>query len=272
MRTTCIDEDVRVPAAAIARGAVSAQAFGNFYVIVSRSTAQTVRRVNLMKGRSANQVGSILTTRRHIASVYDWSRLPDGLDAETVREMIDTLFELGPFGFRGPAAAHVPVHLASMDGDIRTTQIIAPGYACPSNRLIEATIAAAGEPILYVTSANRSRHQTGAAEEPAHWRADGLADEFAGEPDFLVVRHRDETAARARYPRHAPMSTTVLGFHKLGAPDAAGRPTLVVERHGSLSITDLAPIVGRWGFGLALAPLAWERLTERGYAGSHAHG
>jgi hypothetical protein len=28
---------------------------------------------------------------------------------------------------------------------------------------------------LYITSANRSRHLTGADEEPAHWRADGIA-------------------------------------------------------------------------------------------------
>jgi hypothetical protein len=35
-------------------------------------------------------------------------------------------------------------------------------------------------------------------------------------------------------------ATTILGFHKLGAPDEHGRPRLIVERHGSLLASRLA--------------------------------
>ena len=72
---------------------------------------------------------------------------------------------------------------------------------------------------LYITSANRSRHQTGAEDEPAHFTAAGLVSEFGGEERFLVLEHDDEPAARARYPLHSPMSTTILAFHKLGTPE-----------------------------------------------------
>jgi hypothetical protein len=62
-------------------GAVVGHAFGNVYVITTRPDADVVRGVNLMKGRPANQVGSLTTTR----------------------ELVPALF-----GFRGPAGAHIP--------------------------------------------------------------------------------------------------------------------------------------------------------------------
>lgn len=251
----------------VANGAIVAQAFGNFYVIVTRADASTVRRVNLMKGRPPDQVGSIVTTRPHIPSLFEWSRLPADLSQDMAMELIDTIFSLGPFGFRGPAADHIPGHLSSWDNGTRTTQIIAPGYACGSNRFLDAALASTGDTLLYVTSANRSRHQTGAEDEPAHFLADGLETEFGKEPGFRVVRHRDEAAARARYPRYAPMSTTVLAFHKLGQPEQDGRPTLVVERHGSLHVGELRRIVEKFGFGIDLAPMAKRRLAQREYPG-----
>lgn len=254
----------------IPNGAIVAQAFGNFYVITTRADADTVRHVNLMKGRPPDQVGSIVTTRPHIATLFDWSKLPTGLSRHVVMEMIDTIYDRGPFGFRGPAQDHIPGHLSSWDGAIRTTQIIAPGYTCISNRFLDAALSATGDTLLYVTSANRSRHQTGAEDEPAHFLADGLEAEFVKEPGFRVLRHRDEAAARARYPGYAPMSTTVLAFHKLGQPEKDGRPVLVVERHGSLHVNDLRPMVEKFGFGLELGHNAKRRLAQREYPGVFA--
>jgi hypothetical protein len=135
---------------------------------------------------------------------------------------------------------------------VRTTQVIAPGYACVSNRFLSRALDLVREDLLYVTSANRSRHLTGAPDEPAHWRADGLRTEFGSDPDFVVLAHPDEDAARRRYPLHAPMSTTILAFHKVANTGREVR--LVVERHGSLPIEQLRPVVERLGFGLDIAP------------------
>lgn len=258
--------DVILTGRALAAGAVVAHAFGNFYVISTRPDETTVRRVNVMKGRPPDQVGSVLTTRPHIHALFDWTRLPPGLRPSVVHDLIDALYAEGPFGFRGPAASHMQGHLTFPDAGVRTTQVIAPGYRCPSNRLIEVAMGRRPERYLYVTSANRSRHQTGAEDEPAHYRADALEAEFGHEPDFLVLRHRDEGAARAAHPSYAPMSTTILAFHKLADGSRDGRLQVVVERHGSLHIDDLRPIVARFGFGVALGPKAQKRLAMRDYA------
>ena len=61
------------------------------------------------------------------------------------------------------------------------------------------------------------------------------------------------------------MSTTVVAFHKLGAPDEFGRPRLTVERHGSLGVEHLRPIAAAFGFGLELGPKARQRLALRRY-------
>jgi hypothetical protein len=117
--------------------------------------------------------------------------------------------------------------------------------------------------LLFITSANRSRHQTGAREEPAHWRADALRAEFKSEPGFVLLAHSDEATAQRRYPLHLPMSTTVLAFHKVAGQGSSIR--LIVERHGSLSIEHVRTVVERLGFGLELAPSAMRRLELREY-------
>ena len=256
---------VRTAAAALARGGIIAQGFANFYVITTRPDAAMVRRVNLIKGRPPDQVGSIITAPDRIAAVFDWSRLPVGLTRDQVERLITTLYGLGPFGVRGPAAGHVPPHLTQVDNGVPTTQVIAPGVACPSNAFLTAGLSAVGGDILYITSANRSRHQTGAEDEPAHWRADGLVREFGHEADFLLLGHPDEEAARSAYPMFAPMSTTIVAFHKTAGTDEAGRPVLLVERHGSLHVDDLRPLLASIGFGMALAPSAAHRLAMRTY-------
>jgi hypothetical protein len=267
-RDRLILSDTRAAAAAareLADGAVVAHAFANFYVITTRADAATVRGVNVMKGRPPGQVGSITTTPPRIPLVYDWDRLPAGLTRRAVLGIMDALWGIGPFGFRGPAAASVPDHLAQDDQGIRTAQVIAPGYACTSNQFLADALAACGDDLLYITSCNRSRHLSGAEDEPAHYRAAGIRADFGHEPRFLVLEHDDEAAARRRYPRHAPMSTTLLAFHKLAPPSAEGRPTLIVERHGSLAVDEVRRVVRPLGFDVALGPRATKRLTLRRY-------
>ncbi len=263
-------DDVRAAAAVLAAGGAVGHGFGNFYALTTRPDAPVVRRINVLKGRPPEQVGSVVTTPLRIPLLFDWAALPEGLTARAVRGVIDALFELGPFGFRGPAAAHVPDHLAQVDGGVRTTQVIAPGYACPSNRFLSRALDLVREDLLYVTSANRSRHLTGAPDEPAHWRADALRAEFGSDPGFVVLAHSDEAAARQRYPLHAPMSTTVVAFHKVGHSGQELR--LVVERHGSLPVEQLRMVVERLGFGLELASSATRRLELRKYPDSDAGG
>jgi hypothetical protein len=259
-------EDVEFTAHAIALGGVVGHAFGNFYVITTRPDADVVRGVNLMKGRPADQVGSLTTTRNLVPALFDWSKLPAGLSQEQVQRIIDRLFGLGPFGFRGPAGDHIPDHLAAFDGPYRTTQVIAPGYACASNAVLGRAMDLLDVEYLYITSANRSRHQTGADDEPAHFTAAGLRSEFGNEDRFMVLEHEDEYAARARYPLHSPMSTTIIAFHKLGTPEPSGRPTLIVERHGSMPVAALRAFVAEFGFGLELGPKAQTRLALREYS------
>jgi hypothetical protein len=220
--------------------------------------------VNQIKGRPLDQVGSITTTREHLAELFDWSQVPAPLTRARVLLLMDALFELGPFGFRGPAAAHIPAHLSSFDGETRTTQIIGPGYACRSNVFFEHCINAIDANFLYITSANRSHHVTGAAEEPAHWRLSGLQAEFGTTPRCLMLGHADEARARAAYASFLPMSTTILAFHRVSVGDN-GRQVLRVERHGSLHLDTLRPIVARLGFDLELGPRAIERLPLRRY-------
>ncbi|HZA03801.1 MAG TPA: hypothetical protein VE617_04515 [Propionibacteriaceae bacterium] len=250
----------------LADGGVLGHAFANFYVITARGDAGTVRRVNTMKGRPPGQVGSITGSPAVLWEAWDLDRLPDGLDRHRLRILIDTFFALGPFGFRGPAAAAVPPHLTFPEGEVRTAQVIAPGYACPSNALLSLARTACGDDLLYITSANRSRHLTGAEDSPAHWRADGLLAEFGSEDGFCVVHHRDEAAARARYPRYLPMSTTILGFTTVIRRPGDPRPHLILERHGSMPVADVRAVLAGLGFGLIIGPRAEGRLQVRDYS------
>lgn len=252
-------------ARALDAGAVVAHAFANFYAITTRADEAMVRRVNVMKGRPPTRVGSITAPPHAIRDVWDFGHLPPGLTRRRVLQLVDAFFALGPFGFRGPAAAHIPPHLTFPDGPIVTTQLIAPGYACPSNGFLTDALRVTGDDFLYITSANRSRHVTGADDSPAHWRADGLHAEFGNEPGFLLVEHEDEAAARARYARYLPTSTTILGFHRVEHVSGDRRPHLVLERHGSLPADDVRSVLADFGFGLVLGPQARTRLAQRDY-------
>lgn len=255
-------DDARLAAAALADGAVLGHGFANVYVITTRSDANTVRRVNLMKGRPPAQVGSITTAPSRIPDVWDWGRLPAPLTRRRVLGVIDTFFGLGPFGFRGPAAPHVPGHLTFPDAGVSTAQVIAPGYACPSNEFLARAVEAVDSDLLHITSANRSRHLTGAGDSPAHWRAAGLREEFGEQ--LMMLEHADEPAARDDYRGYLPMSTTILGFHRV-TMGLDGRPSFRLERHGSMHVDTVRDILDRLGFGLTTGPGARTRLPLRTY-------
>jgi tRNA A37 threonylcarbamoyladenosine synthetase subunit TsaC/SUA5/YrdC len=262
-----LPDDVAAAVRALAAGHAVGHGFGGFYAITARGDVETVRRVNRLKGRPLDQVGSIVTTPAGISDVFDWNALPAGLSRARVLELMGAFYALGPFGFRGPAAAHVPDQLTQVAGGVRTTQLIAPGYACASNDFLARALTATGDDFLYITSANRSRHLTGDPDTPAHWRAAGLRADFGAHPGFTLLEHADEAAARAAFPKHLPMSTSILGFHALAEPtDWSGdRPCLTLERHGSMHVDDVCAVLAAQGFGLTLGPKALNRLPLREY-------
>ena len=100
---------------ALVAGEVLAHAFGNFHVMTTRLDAEIVRSVNLMKGRRPDQVGSVLMTRANIRDLFDWSRLPTGVEPGRILDLIDDCFGRGSIGFRGPGASHMPDHLTFPD-------------------------------------------------------------------------------------------------------------------------------------------------------------
>ena len=250
-------DDRQLAAHATALGAALFYSFGNFCAIAAHPDRRSVVRVNLVKGRPENQVGSVTTTRDRVTKLFDWSLLPEGISQEQVLAVMDDLYEVGPMGFRGPAAQGVPDQVASFDAETRTTQVIAPGYRCPSNELLDDILERTGEDFLFITSANVSSGVTGRVE-PAHYDLRGMQDDFADSDGVVMIGHRDEAAVRATYSRHLPMSTSILAFHKL-----AEGPALILERHGSLAADDIREIVAAHGFGLVLADTARERLPLR---------
>ncbi|MER5635431.1 hypothetical protein ABT095_00555 [Kitasatospora sp. NPDC002227] len=252
-------EDARRAAEAVAEGAAVGYGFGNIYALAARPEQPVVARVNRLKGRPAGQVGSVTTTPARIPLIFDWSRLPAGAGHREVTALIDALYTLGPFGFRGPAAELVPAHLT--DGG--TVQVIAPGYSCPSNEFLAQSLALVEGELLLITSANRSHHLTGALEEPAHWQVATLGTEFAPGELGCLLEHPDEEVARRNYPLHEPRSTSVLAFDRVEGADREGRPCLVLERHGSLEVERVRRVAERWGFGVVLGAAAGVRLGQR---------
>jgi hypothetical protein len=211
----------------------------------------------------------VTTAPARIPLLFDWARLPDGIGHQAVAALIDALLALGPFGFQGPAPAHVPGHLTAMDGGRRTVRVIAPGYSCPSNDFLSRAVSGTRGDLLFIASASRSR-AAGAAEEPAHWRAAGLRSEFGREAGVRLLEHADEQVALRNYPLHEPMTTSVLAFHRTDGVDEHGRPRLVLQRHGSLPPERIRQTAERFGFGLALGPGAQQRSEKREYDGADA--
>lgn len=258
------EADVAHAAQALAAGAFVIHAFANLYALTTRGDARTVRAANEFKGRPAGQVGSVTTTPARLLSLFDLSRLTDELSPADVAGLVDELLCLGPCGFRAPAAARIADHLTVRDGTgQRWVQVIVPGYRCPANAFLAHALRVCGSDHLHITSANRSRHVTGAAEEPAHYRASALKAEFGGDPRLVLLEHADEGAALEAYPLHAPMSVTVLAFRRNRAAPA-GRRALTVERHGSLPISVLREVLDTHEIDLSV-PAGLRRLRQHVY-------
>ncbi|MBM0239759.1 hypothetical protein JNW88_26315 [Micromonospora sp. ATA32] len=114
---------------------------------------------------------------------------------------------------RGPAVARLPDHLTQLDQGVRTTQVIAPGVGCPSNAFFARAVAAIGVDHLYITSANRSRHLTGAeggAGTLLSFHAPGGAD---GRPRRVRPRVIGSPGVRPSRgcPTTSPSSTRAYG-------------------------------------------------------------
>lgn len=255
--------DAGAAALLLASGAAVAHGFANIYAITATGDDETVRRVNALKGRPADQVGSLTTPPDRVLGQFDLARLSGGLTVDLVMAVVDALQAVGPVGFRGPAASHVPACLTSPVHGMATTQVIVPGVACPSATFLERAWAAVGGAPLFITSANRSRHVTGEPDAPAHWRAAALREEFSGCPGLVFLEHADEALALARFPRHLPMSTTIIGFDH--PQEVAGRICLSIERHGSLAVQDVCDVLTPLGIGATVSPAARERLRARTY-------
>lgn len=245
----------------LVRGDVVAHGFANIYALTARAAA--VEQLNALKGRPRSQTGSLTAPTGRVLDAFDLAALPPDVPPSLAADVVEAFSALGPFGFRGPAAAHVPPGLTASDAGTTTTQVIVPGDACPSQRFLAA--AADGVPggLLVVSSANRSRHVTGAADAPAHWRADALRAELGDADGLVVMDHADEAAARARFPHHTPASTSILALHRAGR--VHGRVHLVLERHGSLAAADVAQVLAGLGVGLTIGPRAAVRLVPRAY-------
>lgn len=255
-----VPSDRRAAARATAAGAALFYGFGNFCALAGLPDRASVLRINRMKGRSDSQAGSVTSDPARMPLAFDWSRLPRELDAETMLTLMTELQALGPIGFRGPASHRVPDHLAVMDGDVRTVQHISPGVRCRSNALVREILDLTGDDLLFVTSANRSGNVTKQAEA-AHCEMDEIRREFGDRRDAVMIGHDDEVTNRAFYPRHLPCSTSIVSFHR--RLHEAGRPSLVLERHGSLAADEIRNVAARHGFGLAIAPSGRERLPVR---------
>jgi tRNA A37 threonylcarbamoyladenosine synthetase subunit TsaC/SUA5/YrdC len=252
--------DAHLAAALLADGMPVAHGFGGIYALTCRGDA--VRRVNALKGRPLAQTGSVTAPTGHVLDAFDLASLPTAAPPSLVRDVVDAFGALGPFGFRGPAAGHVPADLTAQDGATRTTQVIVPGDACPSQVFLAASSGAVGGEPLAISSANRSRHVTGGLDAPVHWRADGLRDEL-GDTGLVILEHADDAVARGRFPLHTTVSTTILGLHR--AERSHGRVHLVLERHGSLHVTDVVATLRGLGLGLTIGPRATTRLVPRQY-------
>ena len=252
--------DRRAAARATAGGAALFYGFGNFCALAALPDRASVRRINHLKGRPPEQAGSVTSDPARMQLAFDWSRLPRTMEPETLLALMTEFHALGPIGFRGPAARRVPDHLTVVDDGIRTAQHISPGVRCRSNALVGDILDLTGEDLLFITSANSSRHRSQHIE-PAHYEIEAVRREFGHRRDIVMIGHDDEITNRAFYPRHLPGSTSILSFHRDMREN--GRPALLLERHGSLGIDEIRKVVARHGFGLQVAPSGHIRIPVR---------
>lgn len=243
--------DVRVVADVLALGGVVAHGFGNHYVFTARPDAEMMGRLNLLTGRPRELPASMLTTPRDIGWAFDWTRLPNNLTRRGIQRLVEGLGALGPFGVRCPAAQQIPAHLITRHSGIRTAVVVAPGRDCPSTAFVARALDAIDHEYLCSVPAGRS--SSDANHTPPHWRASELWTEFGAEPDLVVLEHPDDRVSGATYPGRTPTAVSVLNLHVTAGVDSLGRPRLLVERLGSIGVTDLRRLVEELGCSLALA-------------------
>lgn len=254
--------DIELAAEALVEGLPLASGFGNFYAIFTKANADAVAQMNVWKGRPPEQTGSIGTTTLRIPTLFDFSQIPDTLTEKKILDVMEAFLNLGPMGFRGPAATDLPRHMTGQDGPTRTAQAIVAGYRCPSNQLLARAIEQLPERYLYITSANISSRKTG-VEEPAHWKPAPLIFDFRHIVDLQLIRHASEDFAHASYPDYAEMSTSVISFHRDARVN--GQTALRLERHGSMHIDDVRNVLERFGLALEIGDGAKSRLQQRQY-------
>ncbi|MFJ3905776.1 L-threonylcarbamoyladenylate synthase [Streptomyces sp. NPDC090025] len=254
-------EAVRRAADALAEGCAVVHGFANFYALTARADRETVTRVNRLKGRPDGWTGSVVTVPSGLSALFDWTRLPAELPRRQIWSLMAELYELGPFGFRGPAAPAVPEHLTAPGAGQgtpagspsgsggRSVQVVAPGRHCPSNAFLAAALDRTGAAYLFVTSANRPG-------ELPHWRGGAALRDFHAEPGVRVLAHPDDEAARRRHPHHAPVSVSILSFDRAAGRGRSGLPALTLERQGSLSAAYVRSVAANHGFAVTLAPAA----------------
>lgn len=242
--------------------------FGNFYALTFHPHLDVMRSVNASKGRPLDQVASITTTPEHMFDIFDWSKLPEGLDTEKVQAMMEKFYEIGPFGFRGPATKEVVdrhPHLTSVSNGEATVQLIAPGYHCQSNELYREALELSGESYLAITSANLSKTVKGGVVQPAHNRIRGIQADFgATTPQAMMVAHKHERWARTKYRHMQPTSTSIVGFHE----SDNGVGVVTIDRHGSLPIEKIDGVIRSFGMVPKITEGARERQPLADYARS----
>lgn len=258
------DADHREAAAyALAIGAGVFSGFSNFNALYGHPSLETVQRINLLKGRPRDQVGSVTTIPENTHLLFDWTKIPSQFSPQKILDLMDDFFKSGPAGFQGPASESIPLHLSGTKEDVRTTQLIAPGYRCPSNDFLRLALEFMGTDYAFITSANVSSNLTG-KEEPAHHRMTGIQKDFGDKSGFVMIKHPDEEAAKKAYPSYSPRSVTILGFAK--ESHESGLPALTLERHGSLHVDEVRRKLKRHRVGLSVEdPKKLQRVPIRIY-------
>lgn len=254
-------QDRSFTAIALSLGVPVFHGFGNFYALTFHPHREVIRSVNAAKGRPIDQTASITTTKQYLPELFDWDLLPDGFTKLQMLQMMDAFYELGPFGFRGPAGKTVLPHVTKDIEGRRTIQVIAPGYYCLSNELLEEALARAHIPYFAATSPNISKNVTG-SEEPAHYHIAGIKKDFGNvAPGFVMLGHADEEALLQKYPDHDLMSTSIISFDT----PFADKQKVIIERHGSLPMARITAILDSFGIAWVIGEQAQKRLLKRVY-------
>lgn len=249
-------------ATALSLGVPVFHGFGNFYALTFHPHLEVMRSVNAAKGRPLDQIASVTTTKNYLAELFDWDQLPQGFTKKKILSLMDAFYTLGPFGFRGPAAKQVFSHLTKEIEGRKTIQVIAPGYHCLSNELLEEALALTHIPYFAATSPNISRNITG-AEEPAHYKIAGIKKDFGNvAPGFVMVGHADEEEVIKNYPHHDVMSTSIISFDT----PFGDQPKVIIERHGSLPMEEITALLDSFGIAWTIGLHAEKRLLKRVYS------